>query len=80
MCLTSLIGIFHNVRICKSLGACSQQFALKENYGDHYTRRYKAAMSGREATAGRVSREKFTLDGRLVGDLGEVLAQFEYGQ
>ena len=24
--------------------------------------------------------KKFTLDGRLVGDLGEVLAQFEYGQ
>ena len=25
-------------------------------------------------------RKKFTLDGRLVGDLGEVLAKFEYGQ
>ena len=24
--------------------------------------------------------KKFTLDGRLVGDRGEVLAQFEYGQ
>ena len=24
--------------------------------------------------------KKFTLDGRLVGDLGEVLAQFKYGQ
>ena len=24
--------------------------------------------------------KKFTLDGRRVGDLGEVLVQFEYGQ
>ena len=24
--------------------------------------------------------KKFTLDGRIVGDLGEVLAQFKYGQ
>ena len=60
--------------------ACSRQFALEENYGDNYTRGYQAAMSGREATAGRLSREKFTLDGRLVGNLGEVLAQFKYGQ
>jgi len=28
---------------------CSRQFALKENYGDHYTRSYKAATSDYEA-------------------------------
>ena len=60
--------------------ACSRQFALEENYGDHYTGGYQAAMSGREATAGAYPGKKFTLDGRLVGDLGEVLAQFKYGQ
>ena len=30
---------------------CSRQFALKENYGDHYTTSYKAATSDYEAIA-----------------------------